>query len=480
MNQALAEEAVDHTESREARLFQQQQRFAPSLRHTTAAQRLAKLEKMRQVVEAHREDIQKAAMADFSKPASEVELSEIFPILHEIAHAKRHLKKWMKPQKVSPTAAMMGTKGEIRFEPRGVTLIISPWNYPINLTFGPLVSAIAAGNTAILKPSEMTPHCSALISQITAELFDEEEVAVCEGEVDVAQRLLALPFDHIFFTGSPQVGSIVMGAAAKNLTSVTLELGGKSPAIVDETANLKKTVKNLVWSKFTNNGQTCIAPDYVMVERSLREPFLRAVRERIEAVFGASEQAQKENPDYCRIVNSAHFQRLQRLYEDAVSKGATVVSGGALDESQRFIAPTVLTDLSDGAKIMEEEIFGPLLPVLFYDDLEKTVAEINARPKPLAMYIFSKNKERTNHLLDSIPAGGSCVNHSVVQFLHGNLPFGGVNNSGIGNSHGYYGFRAFSHEKATVREQFSSTHFLFPPYTKFVRLLIKLTSRFFA
>ncbi|MDX1587336.1 MAG: aldehyde dehydrogenase family protein [Oleiphilaceae bacterium] len=479
MNQAVAEAPIEQTESREARLFQLQQTLAPMLRHTTAGQRLAKLEKLRQAMESHREEIQKAAMADFSKPAAEVELSEIFPVLHEIAHAKRHLKKWMKPRKVSPTAAMAGTRGEVRFEPRGVTLIISPWNYPINLTFGPLVSAIAAGNTAILKPSEMTPHCSALISRMVAELFSEDEVAVCEGEVDVSQRLLALPFDHIFFTGSPQVGRIVMGAAAKHLSSVTLELGGKSPAIVDETANLEKTVNNLVWGKFTNNGQTCIAPDYLLVDSRLREPFLKTIKARIDAVFGASEQAQKANPDYCRIVNDAHFQRLKRLYQDATEKGATVVSGGAMDETQRFIAPTVLTDLSDEAKMMEEEIFGPLLPVLFYQDLDTAISTINNKPKPLALYIFSKNRERTDYLLNSIPAGGSCVNHSVVQFLHGNLPFGGVNNSGIGNSHGYYGFRAFSHEKATVRDQFSITHWLFPPYTRFVQTLIKLTSRFF-
>lgn len=480
MSHAVAADAVDHADTREAHLFAQQQAFAPSLRHTTAAQRLAKLDTLRKAIEAHRTDIQKAAMADFSKPAPEVELSEIFPILHEIAHARRHLKKWMKPTRVWPTAAMMGTQGQIRYEPRGVTLIISPWNYPFNLTFGPLVSAIAAGNTAILKPSEMTPHCSALIASLVKEVFSEEEVAVCEGEVEVAQRLLALPFDHIFFTGSPQVGSIVMQAAAKHLASVTLELGGKSPAIVDDTAHLEKAVRNIVWGKFTNNGQTCIAPDYVMVDNRLREPFLAAVKARIEKTFGSTEQAQKENPDYCRIVNQAHFKRVKTLLDDATENGATVVTGGGSDAEQRFIAPTVITDLPLSASIMQEEIFGPLMPVIFYDDLDRAVESINALPKPLALYVFSKDKARTERLLTRIPAGGSCVNHSVVQFLHGNLPFGGINNSGIGNSHGYYGFRAFSHEKATVRERFSITHWLFPPYTGFVRTLIRLTSRYFS
>ena len=478
MNHAMTE-AIEQADSREAALFYRQKAFAPTLRHTEAKERLAKLDRLRAAIEGRREDIQQACLADFRKPAPEVELTEIFPILHEIAHAKRHLKSWMKPRRVWPTAAMIGTRGEVRYEPRGVALIISPWNYPLNLTFGPLVSAIAAGNTAILKPSEMTPHCSALIHRITSEIFAEEEVAVCEGEVDVAQRLLALPFDHIFFTGSPTVGRIVMEAASKHLTSVTLELGGKSPALVDDTANLDKAVRNIIWGKFTNNGQTCIAPDYVMVDSRLREAFLDRAKKQIESVFGSTTEAIRENPDYCRIVNQAHFERLKGLLDDATDKGATSVTGGHTDDRERFIPPTVLTDVPDNARLMEEEIFGPLLPVLFYDDLDEAVDGINAHPKPLALYIFSKNKERTERLLDTIPAGGACVNHSVVHFLHGNLPFGGISNSGVGNSHGYYGFRAFSHEKATVTEKFSITHMLFPPYTRFVRTLIRLTSRFF-
>jgi aldehyde dehydrogenase (NAD+) len=461
-------------------IFARQQAFAPSLRGTTAQQRVAKLEKLRQALLAHREEIQQAAAADFSKPPEEVELSEIFPVLHEIAHARRHLKKWMKPVRARATKAMLGTKAEIRCEPRGVCLIISPWNYPFNLTFGPLVSAIAAGNTAMIKPSELTPNASRVIRQIVEELFTEDEVAVFEGEADVAQRLLALPFNHIFFTGSPAVGKIVMRAAADHLSSVTLELGGKSPAIVEESADLDKAVRNLVWGKFTNKGQTCIAPDYVYVHESVREAFLQKLKDRIENVFGANEQAQQTCPHYCRIVNLRHFERVRALLEDAKQRGATVLTGGATTVDERFIAPTVLVDVAADSKIMEEEIFGPLLPVLSYTDLDSMLREIDARPKPLALYVFGKDKARIEKVLGNTSAGGSCVNHSIVHFLHGNLPFGGVNNSGIGNSHGFYGFKAFSHERAVLTERFSSTHMLFPPYTAKVRMLIRMTSKYFA
>jgi len=461
----------------EREIFERQQAFAPTLRGTTAKQRLAKLEKLRQALIAHRPEIQRAAAADFCKPPEEVELSEIFPVLHEIGHARRHLKKWMKPARVRPTMAMLGTRAEIRYEPKGVCLIISPWNYPFNLSFGPLVSAIAAGNTVMIKPSELTPNSSRLIREIVEELFPPEEVAVFEGDVEVAKKLLALPFNHIFFTGSPAVGRIVMRAAAEHLASVTLELGGKSPAIVDETADLDKTVRNLEWSKFANKGQTCIAPDYIYVHESVHTAFFDKLGERIRQVFGSDQEVQRRNPDYCRIVNDRHFTRLQGLLNDAVGRGAQIVVGGAMQAEERFIAPTVLTEVPPDSQIMEEEIFGPLLPVLSYTDLDVVLGEIDSRPKPLALYVFSKDKQRIERVLSNTSAGGSCVNHSLVQFMHGNLPFGGINNSGLGSSHGIYGFKAFSHERAVLVDQFSSTHLLFPPYTRKVRALINMVSR---
>ncbi len=464
----------------EREVFQRQRRFAPRLRQTSASERLAKLDKLKKALEARRGDIQKAAAADFGKPTAEVELSEIFPVLHEINHAKRQLKRWMKPVTVRPTLAMLGTQAQVHYEPKGVCLIISPWNYPFNLSFGPLVSAIAAGNTAIIKPSEMTPHCSRLIGAMIAEIYPPEEVAVFEGKADVAERLLALPFDHVFFTGSPAVGRIVMGAAARHLASVTLELGGKSPTLVDETADLDRAARNIVWGKFTNNGQTCIAPDHVYVHASVCDRFVDKVRQYIAQMYGDTPEAQRNNPDYCRIVNDRHFQRLTALLDDAVGHGARVVAGGMTEATTRFIAPTVLVDVPHQAQIMQEEIFGPLLPVLPYTDLEQMLADINARPKPLALYVFSKNKARIAQVETRVSAGGSCVNQCVVHFLHGNLPFGGVNNSGIGSAHGLYGFKAFSHERAVLVDRFSITHILFPPYTKAVKKLIALTSRYFA
>lgn len=326
-NTVLAQVEPAHDEIRA--VFARQQAFAPRLRHASAAERLARLERLRKALLARREQIQRAAAADFRKPPEEVELSEIFPVLHEITHVRRHLRRWMKPKWVRPTLAMLGTRAEIRYEPKGVCLIISSWNYPFNLSFGPLVSAIAAGNTVILKPSELTPHCSRLIREIVEETFPPEEVAVFEGGVEVASALLSLPFNHIFFTGSPAVGKVVMEAAARHLASVTLELGGKSPAIVDASANLDKTVRNLVWSKFANNGQTCIAPDHVYVHASVRAEFLDKLKARIRRVYGADAAAQRSSPDYCRIVNARHFERLRGLLEDALQRGARLVTGAS-------------------------------------------------------------------------------------------------------------------------------------------------------
>jgi aldehyde dehydrogenase (NAD+) len=463
-----------------AEVFAKQKAFAPSLRTSSAEERLAKLERIRDMIGRYRDRIYAALAADFRKPEAEVDLAEIFPIVHEINQARRHLKRWMKPKRVLPTLAMLGTSAEIRYEPKGVCLIISPWNYPVNLTFGPLVSALAAGNTAILKPSEITPRTSALMAEMVRETFPPEEVALFEGDASVATALLELPFDHIFFTGSTAHGRSVMAAAAKHLASVTLELGGKSPAVVDETADIAKAAKNLVWGKFTNNGQTCIAPDYVLVQETVKDRFLTEVSQAIAKSFGGNAERQAGSADYCRIVNQKHFERIKSLIDDAENKGAKVVIGGETRSEERFIAPTVLTDVAKDADILREEVFGPVMPVVGYSDLDAAIDEINGRPKPLSLYVFSRDSQHAEKVLRNTSAGGSCVNHSLVQFLHGHLPFGGVNNSGIGNAHGYFGFKAFSHERAVVKDRFSITHMLFPPYTGLVRRLVKLTVRLFA
>ncbi len=455
-------------------IFAQQREKALALRTSDAASRIQKLKRLREAVVAHTKDIYAAGYADFKKPVAEIDLTEIFPVLIEIKDAQKHLKKWMRPKPAPMTLPLFGTVAHVRSEPKGVCLIISPWNYPFNLTFGPLVSAIAAGNTVMIKPSEFTPHMSQLMEKIVGEVFSADEVAVFQGDEKVSTNLLKLPFDHIFFTGSPGVGKIVMAAAAKNLSSVTLELGGKSPVIVDQSANIKKAAGNIMWSKFANNGQTCIAPDLLYVHEDVKTAFVQEAQKRIAAVYGENGQVQEKNPDYCRIVNGRHFKRVKHLLDDAKAKGALVVAGGETNAADNFIAPTLLDNVSKKSDIMHSEIFGPLLPIIPFSDVATVIDDINGRPKPLALYIFGKNKKRTEQILRNTSAGGTCINTSAVHFLHANLPFGGVNNSGIGNSHGVYGFRAFSHERAVLTDKFSVTSNLFPPYTKWVMRQINL------
>ena len=460
-------------------VFDSQAATALRLRSSTAAQRVEKLRRLRDAVLARTEDIYSAAYADFRKPQGEVDLAEILPVCAEANDAIAHLKKWMKPTRVWPTLLTMGTRSHVQYMPRGRCLIISPWNYPVNLTFGPLVSAIAAGNTAIIKPSEMTPHLSGVMTRIVRETFDASEVAIFEGEADVAQTLLDLPFDHIFFTGSPAIGKRVMAAAAQHLASVTLELGGKSPTIVDAGANIALAAQNVMWAKFANAGQTCIAPDYVYVHESVKDEWVANCKAIIEKAYGKSFDEQQLSPHLTHIVNDRHTARLKGLLDDASARGARVLFGGGVSEPACFVAPTLLDSVPADARIMEEEIFGPLLPVIPFSDLDSVIANINAAPKPLALYIYSGDDEHIQRVLQQTASGGACVNHSLVHFLHGRLPFGGVNNSGLGNAHGHYGFKAFSHEKAVVRSQFSLAATLFsagevPPYVrKFMKSAFK-------
>ena len=442
-------------------VFNRQAATALRLRSSSADERIAKIRKLRDAVIAHTEDCYRAAYADFKKPPGEVDLAEILPICVEANDAIRKLKKWMKPTRVWPTLLTGGTRSHVQYVPRGRGLIVGPFNYPINLTLAPLVSAVAAGNTAILKPSELTPHMSALIAKIVGEVFSEDEVAIFQGEADVAQALQELPFDHIFFTGSPAIGKLVMAAAAKNLTSVTLELGGKSPTIVDGSANLKLAAKNIMWAKFANSGQTCIAPDHVFVHESVKDQWVDICREELKKAYGNSLTDQQNSPHLAHMVNARHTGRVKALLEDATAHGARALTGGGMGESDCFIQPTLLDQVPDAARVMQEEIFGPLLPIIGYTNLDEVIERINAGPKPLALYIYSKTEKNIDAVLTQTVSGGACVNHSLMQFLQGNLPFGGVNNSGIGNAHGHYGFKAFSHERGVVRTQFSFAATLF-------------------
>lgn len=455
-------------------VFDSQQETALRWRQSTAAERIARIKRLRGAMLARREEFYDAFMQDYRKSPSEVEASEFLPVLDEMRHAIGRVRRWMKPRSVWPTSTMLGTRGWVQYQPRGRVLIVAPWNYPLSLCFGPLVSALAAGNVAIVKPSEMTPAVSALMARIIAEVFPTSEVALFEGGPATSQALLELPFDHIFFTGSPAIGKVVMAAAAKHLTSVTLELGGKSPTIVTETANLRLAAETLMWGKFLNAGQTCVAPDYVYVHDAVKDAFVAECRKVLQSRYGATNAEQKRNPDLTRIVNQRHAQRVASLLSDAVARGARVQAGGEADVAQCYVAPTLLDRIPADAGIMQEEIFGPLLPILGYARLDTVIAEINARPKPLALYVWSRNQKEIEQVLACTSSGGACVNHCVMHFAHGELPFGGVNNSGIGSAHGRHGFIAFSHERAVLRSTpLMLVKLFFPPFSKARRRLIR-------
>jgi aldehyde dehydrogenase (NAD+) len=452
------------------RLFEAQQRNRAAIAATTPAERIAKIKRLERAMLAHRDDIRRAMWDDYRKPAAEVDLSEIYPVVSEARHAARHLRRWLKPKRVGTRLALLGSRSTIVHEPKGVVLIIAPWNFPFNLTLGPLVSAIAAGNCAILKPSEMTPASTACMRRILGELFDEKEVAVVEGDASVAEVLLRKKFDHIFFTGSPAVGKVVMKAAAEHLASVTLELGGKSPVIVDRTANLAEAAKKVAWGKFFNCGQICIAPDYVLVQESVRDEFLDKLKASIAALGDASRGI---------MVNERHAARVKRMFDAAVADGAEIVTGGVF--RQREIAPTVLTNVSPNAAVMQEEIFGPILPVLTYATLGEAFEIIEAREKPLVLYVFSRDRKVVKQILRRTTAGGTAVNHTLVHFYQLELPFGGVGHSGVGKSHGFYGFEAFSNARGVLNQRlrFSAIELLYPPYVgKLKEKLIDFTVRY--
>lgn len=456
------------------RIFNLQKANQQRVADTTARERKQKLERLHQAVLTYRQEIKEALYQDFRKHPMEVDIAEIYKITSDIKHTTAHLSRWMRPRPVGTPLSQLGTRSYIHYEPKGVVLVISPWNFPFNLTFGPLVSAIAAGNCVVLKPSEMTPHSSALMKKMIRELFDESEVALLEGGVEVSTELLKLPFNHIFFTGSPEVGKIVMKAAAENLASVTLELGGKSPTIIDETANLKKAAQRIAFNKWLNNGQICIAPDYVLVQKSVAHQFLDLLKETITNSYGADAE---KSESYNRIVNHRHFERLTGYLQDAVDKGAQIAFGGKTQGDQDFISPTIVTEVPDHAELWQKEIFGPILPFFTFEDLQEAIDKINSREKPLALYIYSSSKSNVDRIIRHTRAGGTCINHSGLHFFNDNLPFGGSNNSGIGKGHGFFGFEAFSNPRAILNQwsPINGLDNMAPPYTPAKQKLIDLT-----
>lgn len=460
-------------------VFDSQKAKRWKMAQSTASERIARLVALRNALWARREGFHQAIHADFGKNPAETDLTEIFPVLAEINHTVKHLKSWMKPTRAGRPWALLGTHSEVRYEAKGLVLVLSPWNYPVNLLLNPVVAAIAAGNCVIAKPSSKVPHTARFLKDFFSETFPEDEVALFEGDSQVADALLEFPFDHIFFTGSPRIGKVVMAAAAKHLASVTLELGGKSPVIVDPSADLRKVAERVCWGKFVNAGQTCVAPDYMLLHESLKESFLREARKVLESRYGVTEDQRKTSPDYCRAVSSGHLAGLIRVLDASVAAGARIEIGGVTDPDQRYLSPTILTGVHRDSPIMEEEIFGPILPVLTYSSLDEALELVRSREKPLALYVFASDRAVVDKVLSGTTAGGTCVNSVMLHVANPDLPFGGVGNSGMGSYHGIFGFQSLSHPRAVLRQGWlDSLKFFYPPYTASLKRRILLAMKY--
>ncbi|OJW73595.1 MAG: aldehyde dehydrogenase [Sphingomonadales bacterium 63-6] len=433
------------------RVFALQQAHQWDVKASTAEQRKAKLTKLKAAIEAHADDIVAAVLEDTRKPEGEIRVTEVLNILGNIQLNIDSLDDWMKPTEVTPSKNP-ADRAQIVYEARGVCLILGPWNFPLGLTLGPVAAAVAAGNCCIVKLTDLCPATAKIAGTIIREVFDENEVALFEGDVSVAEALLELPFNHIFFTGSTRVGKIVMAAAAKNLASVTLELGGKSPVIIDDGADIGAIGAALAGAKQFNGGQACICPDYVFVKEDKKTELVEAFKSNVQKNL-YDEAGSINKQAIAQVVNQGNFNRVKAMFDDAVEKGATVAVGGTFDEADLTVHPTMLTDVTPQMKILQEEIFAPLLPVMTYDNLDQAIGYIEARDKPLALYVFSPNEDNVQKVLDRTSSGGVTVNGVFSHYLENRLPFGGVNGSGMGSYHGYFGFKAFSHERAVYIHQ---------------------------
>ncbi len=426
--------------------------------------RKLQLQKLLQMVETNAEAIMAALKADLQKPAIEAFGSEVLVLVSEIKAALKNLPQWIKPKSVATPINVFPARAMVMPEPKGCVLIIAPWNYPFQLVISPLLGAIAAGNCAILKPSEHTPHTAALITELIHQTFEPGWVRVITGGIETSQALLAERFDHIFFTGGTAVGKIVMAAAAKYLTPVTLELGGKSPCIVDIACNLNLTAKRIVWGKFYNCGQTCVAPDYVLVPEALKDNLLKYMIGYVKRFYTDQPQT---SPDYARIINEVQFDRLTGLLQSA--QGGKLHAGGNYNRGEKYIAPTIL-ELGTIAEaqhlpIMQEEIFGPILPVLTYQTFDEALEFVRSREKPLALYIFSDDKANQERVLQELSFGGGCINDTVLHLVPPELPFGGIGYSGMGQYSGKYSFETFSHYKGILKKPFFlDVEWRYPPY----------------
>ena len=454
--------------------------FADAM-NPSRATRVDRLDRLLRLTQTHDRAIADAIAADFGhRSHHETDFADIFVVLSAIRHAKRHLKGWMKSRRVATPLHLLPARSEIIRQPLGVVGVISPWNYPYQLGMEPVAAALAAGNRVMLKPSELTPRFSELLQRIVADHFAADEFAVIAGDVEVGRAFSRLPFDHLFFTGSTSVGRQVALAAAENLTPVTLELGGKSPGIVDADCDLGVAAPRIAFAKLLNAGQTCVAPDYMLVPKARVDEFVAAMRSSVAALYPSI----IGNPDYTSIVSDRHYQRLAHLVEDATAQGATIVSLATAadkpDAATRRFPPLLLTGVDDDMAVMREEIFGPVLPVLAYDSLEHAIRYINRQPRPLALYWFGRNSERREQVLRSTISGGVAINDACWHVAQEYLPFGGVGASGMGAYHGEYGFRTFTREKPVLHQAALNGITLFrPPYGRRFAILIALLKRFF-
>jgi len=426
-------------------IFELQKKQVSKQRLTTSKERIILLRKLKDALPGILPKLTEALAKDVAKPPFEVQYMELGGLLDVIDQTCAQLEEWMKPEKrassLDPNAIV-----EIRSEARGIVLVIGPWNVPFLLTIDPMIAALAAGNCVVLKPSELTPHTSRLIAEFIPTVFPPENVSVVEGGVEITQDLLALPFDHIFFTGSTNVGKIVMTAAAKNLSSVTLELGGKSPCFVDEQANIERVAAALMHKKTMNGGQICVAPDYVLVHKTREQELVAALKKYTDQYFYGD--GSFNSSDMSNIINQRNYERLKSLYQDALDKGAQVAFGGIFHDDRIQIEPTVLTNVDSSSKIMQEEIFGPFLPVISYEDVDQAISYVNQNEKPLGLYIFSQNNKYIENIISRTSSGGVTVNEVMMHSFDQSIPFGGVNTSGMGSYHGIYGFRELSHQKS--------------------------------
>lgn len=457
-------------------LFEEQTRNRWNISQTSCLERVEKLKALKAEIIKRREDIKLALYNDFKKPFAESELTEIHPVIDELNFTIKHLKSWMKPQKVSTPLVLLGSKSKINYEARGLVLILSPWNYPFSLMINPLVAAISAGNCVIARPSEKTPQTANILKEIIEVIFKSNEVAVVLGEVDIAEKLLKLPFDHIFFTGSTSVGKKVMAAAAINLATVTLELGGKSPAIIDREVDLEIAVSRLTWGKYMNGGQTCVAPDYVFVPIELKNDFIKLFTAQIKKHYGTNSTDRFLSPDFARLIDQGSYNRLKEKIKSEIN---IIDDNESRNGSENYFPPTLFeTTLS--SPIMEDEIFGPIFPIITYQNIEEVISYIQSKHKPLALYIFSKNSKFINFILNQTTSGGVGVNQVILHLANPHLPFGGVGHSGQGSYHGHFGFKTFSHERSVlIQSKFSLTNLYFPPYTTWIsKMAFKLLRLF--